>query len=219
MSEQVERYPLAWPLGWKRTAPGLRKRAMFGKVRTERSTTNPNYTWQRREALTVGDGLERLTGELRRLGAQRVVISSNLRLRNDGLPMASQAKQLEDPGVAVYFTLRGKPTVLACDRWSSAADNLAAIAGHIEAVRASDRYGVGTLEQAFAGYKALPADSAADWKVALFGANVPPRITADDVDSAYKQLAREYHPDLGGSDDKMAWLNRARDYALQELGS
>jgi hypothetical protein len=214
--ETIPRFPLEWPMGWKRTPYGQRKRAMFGKVRQERSTTNPNYTWQRREALSVGDGLERLTGELRRLGARNYIISSNLRLRNDGLPMASQAKQLEDPGVAVYFKLQGKPLVLACDRWSSAADNMAAIAGHIEAVRASDRYGVGTVEQAFAGYKALPADTAANWR-AVFGFPKEARPTLDQLDTAYKRAAREKHPDAGGSDIEMAHVNRARDYALAEL--
>lgn len=28
-----------------------------------------------------------------------------------------------------------------CDKWTSAADNMAAIAGHINAIRAVDRYG------------------------------------------------------------------------------
>jgi hypothetical protein len=32
------------------------------------------------------------------------------------------------------------------------ADNIAAIAAHIDAIRRQDRYGVGTLDQAFAGY-------------------------------------------------------------------
>jgi hypothetical protein len=56
----------------------------------------------------------------------------------------------------VYFKLHGKDRVLACDKWDRVADNIAAIAAHIDAIRRQDRYGVGTIDQAFAGYSALP---------------------------------------------------------------
>jgi hypothetical protein len=209
--ESVKRYPLEWPSGWKRTT--FRKAAPFFKQVRQYTDTG---SYARKESLSVGDATKRLTGELKRLGAQRVVISSNLRLRDDGLPYATQAKQLGDPGVAVYFTLSKQPRVLACDRWSSVADNMAAIAGHIEAIRAVDRYGVGTLEQAFAGYKALPADTAADWR-AVFGFPKESRPSIDDVTTRYHAAAKQRHPDVGGTEIEMAHLNRARDYALQEL--
>lgn len=78
------------------------------------------------------------------------------------------------------------------------------------------RYGVGTIEQALAGYKALPVDTAANWR-AVFGFAADSTPTLDQVDSAFKAAAREHHPDRGGSDLEMAHLNRARDYALLEL--
>lgn len=209
--DTIPRYPLEWPMGWTRTPYHRRKRANFGK----RVASQPGG-YRFKESLSVGDGMDRLLGELRRMGAGRVVVSSNLRVRTDGLPYSQQAKQLDDPGVAVYFSLRGKALVLACDRWSSAADNMAAIAGHIEGVRASERYGVGTIEQAFAGYKALPADTAADWR-AVFGFPKDSRPPVDVVNDAFKAAARLKHPDVGGSDVEMAHLNRARDYALSEL--
>ena len=209
----VDRYPLEWPLGWTRTPPGRRRRALFG---TRVEVAAGAGTWYQKRALSVGEGTARLTGELRRLGATAVIISSNMRVRQDGLPYASQARVLEDPGVAVYFKLRGKPLVLACDRWSSVADNMAAIAGHVEAVRASDRYGVGSLEQAFAGYKALPADTAANWR-AVLGFDQDARVTRDQVVEAFRALAREKHPDVGGDEGAFAHLTRARDYALEEL--
>ena len=62
----------------------------------------------------------------------------------------------DDPGVAVYFQLHDKERVLACDKWDTVADNIAAIAAHIDGIRRQDRYGVGTIDQAFAGYSALP---------------------------------------------------------------
>lgn len=203
-----QRYPLSWPTGWKRTPYGQRKPAMFGK----RVATDGE--WKRKERLTVGDGLDRLMGELKRLGASNVVLSSNLRTRNDGLPYAQQAKTLADPGVAVYFKIAGKPRVLACDRWNSAADNMAAIAGHVEAIRACDRYGVGSIEQAFAGYTALPPDAATDWWLVL---GVSPNATRDQIEEAYRRLAREAHPDTGGSHDAMSRINTARDAARKAV--
>ena len=122
---------------------------------------------------------------------------------------------MADPGVAVYFKLKGKPRVLACDRWLSAAENLAAVAGHIEAIRAVDRYGVGTLEQAFAGYQALPAQ-AASWFVVLEFTQPPTRWEL--VENRYKSLARLHHPDLGGRGETMAKINAAYQTARQEFG-
>ena len=66
------------------------------------------------------------------------------------------------------------------------------------------------------GVSVLPADTAADWrKVFGFAADAQP--TPKQVDSAFKALARQKHPDAGGTDIEMAHLNRARDYALMEL--
>lgn len=216
MTEQ-QRYPLSWPTGWKRTPYHARRRAAFHQQKTVYGNVmadGSRNAWKSKEALSVGAALERLSGELRRLGAARIVISSNLRTRNDGLPYAQQAKQLDDPGVAVYFHLRGAPRVLACDKWLSAAENLAAIAGHISAIRAQDRYGVGTLEQAFAGYAALPENTAADWRT-VFG--VPDNATLEQVEEAYRRMAREHHPDAGGTHEGMARLNEARLHARKAL--
>ena len=68
------------------------------------------------------------------LGAQRIVISTNAELRQDGFPYSNR-RAPEDVGVAVYFTLEGRPYVLPCDKWERVADNLAAIAKHVEAKR------------------------------------------------------------------------------------
>jgi hypothetical protein len=210
MTDDATRYPLTWPIGWKRTPYHQRRAALFSK-QVQRGT--PEASYRRKDRLEVGDGLARLDGELRRLGARHVVISSNLRLRGDGLPYASQAKKLDDPGVAVYFQLKGEPRVLACDRWNSAADNMAAIAGHIEAIRTQERYGVGTLEQAFAGYAALPpvgGTQGGDWRTEL---EIAPgeRLTLEQVEAQYRVLVKKRHPDNGGSHDAVVRLNLARD--------
>jgi hypothetical protein len=207
-----QRFPLAWPTTWKRTTPYARRAAPFGKRPIRSSEIG---SWRRSERLEVGDGLDRLERELRLLGARQVVISSNLRLRLDGRPLAAQARQLDDPGIAVYFRLNQQPRVLACDRWNSAADNMAAIAGHIEAIRAQERYGVGTLDQAFAGYAALPPQGGTqggDWR-AEFGFAANELISPTVVETRYRKLLRDRHPDAGGSHDAIVRLNIARDAA------
>lgn len=198
--ESVKRFPLEWPIGWKRTS--LRLDASF---RTKQTSNH---------RLTVTIATARLEAELDRLGAKNPVLSTNVSLRLDGRPRSDENPR--DPGAAIYFSFKGKATVLACDQFQYVADNIAAIAAHIDALRRVERYGVGTIEQALAGYKSLPADSAANWR-AVFGFSVGTRPSVDQVDAAYKALARVKHPDVGGSDVEMAHLNRARDYATEEL--
>jgi hypothetical protein len=210
VSDDATRYPLAWPRGWPRAT--FRRQAMFSKVVSRRVG---EQTYKQAQNLTVGDGLARLEGELRRLGARTPVISSNLRRNQDGSITASQAKMLSDPGVAVYFRLHDQPRVLACDKWTSAADNMAAIAGHIEATRAQQRYGVGTLDQAFAGYAALPpigGTQGGDWRAEL-GFAPGEAVTLEKVEAQYRGLLVLRHPDRGGSHDAVVRLNLARDAA------
>jgi hypothetical protein len=208
----TERFPLSWPTGWPRTPRGQRQRARF--QRTEARAVNGTITRSTR-ALTVADALSRLQGEVDRLGAVRVLVSSNVELRLDGLPRSGQAEPA-DAGAAVYFTLKGQPRCLACDRWDRVADNLAAIAQHIDALRRIDRYGVGTMEQAFAGYKALPAQASPWWTVLEFEAR-PTAWAA--VEERYTALARRHHPDRGGDAESMAKINAARDAARLDLGA
>jgi hypothetical protein len=204
------RYPLAWPNTWPRTAS--RRQAMFSK-----KVHRAGAPYARSENLTVGDGLARLERELRLLGARTPVISSNLRRNLDGSLTANQAKMLADPGIAVYFRLHDTPIVLACDKWNSAADNMAAIAGHIEAIRAQGRYGVGTIDQAFRGYAALPpvgGTQGGDWRAELEVATVAPAaLTLTYCEAQYTKLLKLRHPDRGGSHDAIVRLNLARDAA------
>ena len=212
--EPVQRFPLAWPLGWRRTVPQRRQRAAFSKTTTIRQETVPGQptTVRKIRALTVSDAIQRLTGELDRLGAKSEVLSSNVSLRLDGLPRSGQTEP-DDPGAAVYFRLLVKPRCLACDRWDRVADNIAAIAQHIDALRRIDRYGVGTMEQAFAGYAALPP-SAEEWWTVL---GIKSDATLTQMEDAFKRLAKMQHPDVGGSHDQMTRLTAAREAARRIL--
>lgn len=192
MSQQ--RYPLSWPDGWKRTDRHKRQRSAFRS---------------RGGQLTVAAAVQRLSGELGRLGATGEILSTNVDVRLDGLPRSGQPEP-SDSGAAVYFKLKGKDRCLACDRWNRVADNVAAIAQHIDALRRIERYGVGTIEQAFAGYTAIGHSASADWWLEL---RVSEHATWEQIETAYRALAREVHPDAGGSHEAMARLNAARDAA------
>lgn len=217
----VERHPLSWPATWRRTPAAKRQRARFGSVsrkfgtphqRPDGGTMTPS--WNVRSRVSVHNALKRLSDELERLGAADALVSSNLPVRLDGMPR-SGAGEPDDPGVAVYFRLRREQRVLACDRWDRVADNIAAIAAHISAIRAVDRYGVGTLEQAFAGYAALPAPQApTSWRAVLNYGDEP--VDVERVRRFYVDAARRAHPDAGGSDEQMRVVNAARDQALAE---
>lgn len=214
----AERYPLSWPFGWKRTKRHERKRASFSTQKTTeyRNHDGSTYSARGKAPVTVTAALKRLLGELRRLGVAEgdCIISTNVPTRLDGLPY-STAKEPDDPGAAVYFRLKKQDRVLACDAWTRVADNLTAIAQHIDALRRIDRYGVGTLEQAFAGYAALPAKGDT-WRSAL-GFAPDDVVTKDAIDVAFRDRARTAHPDVGGSHEAMASLTSARADALRFL--
>jgi hypothetical protein len=216
--ETARRWPLSWPTGWARTPPDQRKRADFGKtvahsyIERYDQGVAVTATKKSKAALSPADAAARLEAELDRLGADHAKLSTNLQLRMDGTPRSDRGEPA-DPGAAVYFTLNGQPRCLACDRWTRVADNIAAIAQHIDALRRIDRYGVGTLAQAFAGYAALPP-TADDWWLVL---GVSPTATRDEIQAAHRRLASEHHPDKGGRLDDMARINAARDIALKAV--
>lgn len=183
--------PLEWPVGRPRSTN--RRDARFGA---------------RGGGMHMDDAIFDVEHELGMLRASGVVISYNRRTGD----------QSGDPGVAVYFELPklGKHT-LACDRWRRPADNLRAIALHIEALRGQERWGVGTIAAAFAGYKALPAVGQAPvwWRVLGFTS----RPTADAAEAKYRELIRRHHPDLGGNSDQAATITAAWAQGKRELGA
>lgn len=207
MTEQ--RYPLSWPTNWPRTQSHVRKYAQFGK-------TVDNGNWKSKASLSIADGTKRLMDELNRLGARDVILSTNLKVGKQGYPLSDQSEP-KDSGVAVYFKLLGKNQVLACDKWTRTADNMAAIAAHIDAIRRQERYGVGTMAQAFAGYEALPDYSAGRHWSEILG--VSRDADLDEIADAYRTKAKTAHPDNGGTSDGMAEINRAYREAKTERGT
>jgi hypothetical protein len=217
MMDNVTAFPLHWPNGRPRTK--YRKRANFHRQEstTFRRSDNSTYTQTRKKSLTIGDSRDRLLAELSKLGGSRVVISSNLRLRNDGLPVSAQSEPI-DPGIAVYFQMNKQPHCLSCDTWDRAADNLAAIAKHVEAMRGQLRWGVADVAAMFAGFKALPGaiitpaqmsvEDAAQFIGALLGIGpnwMNVRDSADTYRTCYRTAAKKLHPDANGGETRPEW--------------
>ena len=148
-----------------------------------------------------------LQAELDRLGATGILLSTNVELNLNGMPRGDRARPF-DVGVAVYFQLKGRDTVLACDRWTRVEDNIVAIAKHIDALRGQERWGVGSIEQAFTGYQALPAPVAKRHWTSVLG--IGEHASLDDINVAYRAAARA----AGTDQDKLLEANMARDEAL-----
>lgn len=212
-SELLAAYPLAWPDGWPRFK-GQRKDGRFGKE-------VDHGAYKGRGDITMADAMKRVHYELERLGVNvfdDCVISTNLKTNMSGLPRSDQGEPT-DPGAAIYWQKPGQPMrVMAIDVYARTRDNVAAVAATLEAMRKIERHGGATiLDRAFTGFTALPKPSGADWWEVLKLNRAGDVITREKIIARHRELARERHPDAGGSDHAMAELNRARDQALQEV--
>jgi hypothetical protein len=199
----IAAHPLQWPVGRKRTDYYRRETGRFD-VSFTRARDN------------IVDEVTLLCGG-RWASDPSIVISTNIGLRRDGLPLAGQ-KAPQDPGVAVYFTYKKRPMSFACDRWLKIEHNMQAIAKTIEALRGIARWGTGDmLEAAFTGFTALPAPTAArSWREVI-GVEVSVNDLAA-VRAEFRRRAAQHHPDRpGGSHDAMTELNVALAAAEREL--
>lgn len=192
----TEAYPLQWPIGKSRG--GIPTSSRFGTRSLDTVT-------------------KMLLKEVRLLKGENVTISTNLRLRRDGLPYSEQ-RQPVDVGAAVYFSYKKNQMCFACDRWDKIQDNIYAIAMTIEALRGIERWGSGDMvQQAFTGFVALPAPPKEDCYDIL---RVHSWATEQTIIDQYKKLAKFFHPDCAaGSVEKFQKLTAARDEALRRLSA
>lgn len=178
-------FPLQWPDGWRRTPVDERKPSRFFYGFT--------------------DSLSSVLDEFRKIGAENVVVTSDLPTRRDGRPYASGRAETGDSGIAVWFVLQGQERVWACDRWRTHADNLRAIALSVEAIRGLDRWGAGdVIARAFHGFNALPpgdapppapppAAATASWRQVLDFVGPHHRWDTDDQRAHAVAYARQQH--------------------------
>lgn len=189
-----EAFPLHWPDGYRRTTPAWRAEGTF--------------------SVTPGKARDHLVHELELLGATSIVISSDVPLRRDGLPMANRTEPA-DPGVAVYFLYEQEQYVFACDRYDRIHKNMRAIGLSIAAMRTIERHGgLEMMRRSFRGFQALPAPDGPPPDVPAWAVTLG--FESGDLSLAvyeerYRALARKYHPDFGETSDssRMADLNAA----------
>ena len=160
--------PLMWPEGWRRS--------------TERRTSgfSPDHT--------ITSSLHDLAEELRKLGADNVVVSSNAELTRTGW-IAARQRVLTDPGVAVFLTWDGEERCFPCDRWDRLQDNIRAVTLTINAIRGINRWGASeSVAAAFRGFTALPAGTGARlwWQVL----GVDRHESAQSVKARYREKLR-----------------------------
>jgi hypothetical protein len=191
----IEAYPLYWPDGRARTRHRVQSAfsGSFDRIR------------------------KGLCDELDRMKATKVIISTNVPLRADGMPRAG-IHRVDDPGVAVYFTYKTKPMCFACDKYQLVWENMRAIGKTIEAIRGIERWGSSDMmERAFRGFTAIEERTGQFWREIL---HIEPNATptADDIEKAFRAIAHIHHPDKGGNPEQFRQLVIARDRALQDLG-
>jgi hypothetical protein len=193
----ITAFPLSWPASWKRTPDHSRARAKFNT-----STARNQYGYRGKREVTITEAIERVLHELRGFGVSRenAIISTNLDVRLDGLPRSGQ-RAPDDPGAAVYWTRNAneRQRCMAIDQYDRLADNLAAIAATLGAMRAIERHGgAEILDRAFEGFAALPAAGEISgigwWDVLGIAKDAP----IDAITASWRTLSRAYHPDTGG---------------------
>lgn len=214
-----EAYPLTWPVGVPRTTK--RESARFHATQWKRSSfTRPGesqpVSYREKAQLTVAAVRDDLLLELLRLGAQRsIVVSSNMPLRRDGLPMSGRSEP-NDPGVAVYFMLKKVETCIAIDKFDRVAANLRAIAHTIAAMRGIERWGGASLVEAvFTGFQGLPApgeSSGESWWTVL---KVSPDAPLGEIEESARALTAAAHPDKGGTSEAFIRVRVALEAARE----
>lgn len=210
MTEAPQRSPLSWPAHRPRTPTYRRQNGKFKQHGT---------------VITVAGAMDRVEAELMRLGGSNALLSSNLDLRIDGRPRSGGARP-HDPGVCLYFTLKAKPFALACDTYSDVAQNIAALAAHLEATRAIERHGVASAAESLQAFSALPPPAVPArtcWDILGVSRqtimDLPGRLRAGTINEAWRGLSKSAHPDAGGTEADQAELNAARTAALEEIST
>lgn len=191
--DQVTEYPLCWP---------------DNKPRSASRITSPFKT-------TLPKAEREIADEMRMWHVRLYVVSMAPRHR---------LRQI-DPAVALWWTMNvpDKPIdelrVLACDRYPHAADNLHAIVLTLTGLRAFERYGTYTREQAIEGARlALPPPTLVDGEPWWDVLGVDPLWPLEAIEALWRTKAEKAHPDRGGSPDQMARLNAAMDEARKAIG-
>lgn len=182
-----ESYPLQWPFGWERTPAINQTKGQF----------------QVKDFKLAFNGLAR---EIRLLSDdENPYLTHNM--------MASQ-REPDDTGVAVYFTYEGRQVCIPCDKYDKVKNNIRGIEKTIEALRGIQRWGCKVVMERTVHAYTVPMLTSSNWRAIL---RLPEKVTLLQVEKQYKALAKENHPDQGGSPEQMAEINQAVEQARREL--
>jgi hypothetical protein len=204
-------------------------------------TTRPISNWPGKRAgprisspfrATYGASEDLLLEELERLEARDVVIEidvSTSDLRLDGTLRANAKPQ--GPRVCLYASTKHGPLMMPCDTFTDWRANIRAIALSLEALRRVDRYGCSATGEQYRGWTAIPASTSmttrveASWDIlareaaGVAGSEIKPEHRdRSTLDRYYREAAKMAHPDAGGTEERMAAVNRARETILLDLG-
>lgn len=201
----TEAYPLHWPPGWPRTPRH--------RLQESRRRWGKQEKGKAKRPWSFAEARDELFAELERTGAKQVVLSTNFRLTQYGLPSKNLGAP-DDQGVAIYFVLKGRQMVMAQDGHTRAEENLRALALVLRYLRGVEDLGGGTMmERAFEGFASLPSPTMtrAWWDVL----GVSQWAGPDEIRAAWRAKAAAAHPDADGSDAAMSEINVARDTGLR----
>lgn len=217
--ESFCRPKLDWPVGYKRSTS--RQRAAFKTMKKEGVRTHSSA-----RSVTIHEAVSRVRTELsaftklaQNWRCDHCTITANWQTTTHGDFRAGQCIEPADTGVAIYFTLDDRDLVLCCDKWDRVADNIAAIAATIAAMRGLERWGVTESERAFTGFSALPAPGESESNTCWNVLQMDPagNHDRDAISAAYQKLAKALHADGKADSDEMRDLNAAKHQALDTL--
>lgn len=191
-----EKFPLSWPQGYPVT----------------------EYREVSKFKCTFAEARDGVFSELSRLGVSDFFISCNVQRDKKG-ELVEGRLIYDNPGVAVYFTLDGEERVVACDKWKYIHENMRAVEKTIEAIRGMDRWGCSDIIARAVPKLAIEQQAGkskgAWWQTLGVEQDAPlPYIT-----SAYKRLAKKYHPDMPTANrDMFDMVQNAYDVAVATKG-
>lgn len=112
-------------------------------------------------------------------------------------------------GLSGTYAERDTRIELGCSEWDTPRENLRAIWYAVESLRMNEQRGVGELaQQAYAQLAAPQADTGYR-NLNLAALELQPGATDEEIEQAWRRMAREHHPDAGGDEEVFKQLNAA----------
>ncbi len=122
-----------------------------------------------------------------------------------GARLEGYNQNLEDRNVELTYQKNGKTIKLSMNKQNRAVDNLRVLYLAVEAMRLNEKRGIGEVLESAYRQLASPMQEQTPWEIL----GILPGSVLMVAEAAYKSKALSYHPDRGGSNEKMQILNKA----------